>query len=233
MTIEAAIDSMKLSDWLMIGATVIGPIAAVQAQKWVERWREKTQRKNWVFATLMSTRNARTSPLHVGALNSIELAFYRGRFAILQATGADAFVLDRWHEYYEHLNTPQPNNDDPQARQFAQGIWNSKSQELFINLLEALATATGYSLTRQQIQDGHYSPIAHETNEQIKQALDRGLLEMLYGQRNLGVDVKSIHASPEQVAQQKKFQEEVISGLNERRAPPEAGPPMAAIVEPR
>ena len=31
---------MTIADWLVIGATITGPILAVQAQKWIERYRE-------------------------------------------------------------------------------------------------------------------------------------------------------------------------------------------------
>jgi len=45
----------------MIAATVIGPIAAVQAQKWVEKFRERRNEKMRVFAALMYTRGTRLS----------------------------------------------------------------------------------------------------------------------------------------------------------------------------
>ncbi|MGZ7172458.1 DUF6680 family protein [Burkholderia gladioli] len=61
------------------GATLLGPVLAVQAQKWVERAREATNRKQSVFTTLMATRQSRVSIDHVRALNSIDLAFYGRR----------------------------------------------------------------------------------------------------------------------------------------------------------
>lgn len=39
---------MGLNEWLLIAGTCIGPILAVQAQKWVERARESNNRKTWV-----------------------------------------------------------------------------------------------------------------------------------------------------------------------------------------
>ena len=61
----------------IIFATFFGPIVAVQAQKWIENFREKKREKKYVFAMLMYTRGTRVSPEHVQALNRIELAFYR------------------------------------------------------------------------------------------------------------------------------------------------------------
>ena len=68
------------NDVAIMLATFLGPIAAVQAQKYLERRREVENRKISVFYALMATRSARISPEHVRALNSISLAFY-GRSA--------------------------------------------------------------------------------------------------------------------------------------------------------
>lgn len=40
---------LKLSDILTIIALLVGPVLAVQAQKWVERVREAKNRREWVF----------------------------------------------------------------------------------------------------------------------------------------------------------------------------------------
>ena len=66
---------MKFSEVLTILAVILGPILAVQAQKAIERWRERRNRKLWVFKTLMATRGSRLSPNHVQALNMIDLEF--------------------------------------------------------------------------------------------------------------------------------------------------------------
>lgn len=44
----------------MIIATIAGPILAVQAQKWLERLRERRNRKFCVFQQLMATRASPT-----------------------------------------------------------------------------------------------------------------------------------------------------------------------------
>ncbi|MHA6848823.1 DUF6680 family protein [Ralstonia syzygii] len=60
---------LEAKDWVMVGATIAGPILAVQAQKWVERAREATNRRSLIFTTLMATRQSRISMEHVRALN--------------------------------------------------------------------------------------------------------------------------------------------------------------------
>ena len=67
---------MTIADALLILAAIVGPIAAVQAQKWIERAREVRTRKLNIFHTLMATRGLRWASLdHVQALNSIDLFF--------------------------------------------------------------------------------------------------------------------------------------------------------------
>jgi hypothetical protein len=64
---------MSLTDLLIVCATLIAPLLAIQAQKWLERFREDQERKLRVFKTLMATRATVVSAEHVQALNMIDL----------------------------------------------------------------------------------------------------------------------------------------------------------------
>jgi hypothetical protein len=121
----------------IIIATLLGPILAVQAQKAVERARERNNRKSWVFHTLMATRAARLSADHVQALNMIDLAFYGKRiFGIHRRSKKETIVLDAWHEYLDHLNTKYEEDNF--------SLWVTKGDELFVNLLFSLADDVGF-----------------------------------------------------------------------------------------
>ena len=74
---------LETKDWVIVGATIAGPVLAVQAQKWVERARAAAQRRDWIFTTLMGTRQARVSFDHVRALNMIDLAYYGTRIPFI------------------------------------------------------------------------------------------------------------------------------------------------------
>jgi hypothetical protein len=91
---------MHLNDLLLIMVTFIGPVAAVQAQKWTERVRETRERKFRVFQTLMMTRAQRAASIeHVQALNLIDLYFDgKGK--------DDKAVREAWAVYFDHLNQP-------------------------------------------------------------------------------------------------------------------------------
>ncbi len=89
--------TLKLADVAIVFATFAGPIAAVQAQKWVERRREQNNRRITIFRTLMATRAASLSPAHVEALNAIPIEFYGSRRAFKQ-------VVDAWKSYLDYLS---------------------------------------------------------------------------------------------------------------------------------
>lgn len=98
---------MKMTDWITVLAIIAGPILAVQAQKWVERVREKKNQRLWVFKRLMTTRGATVSLGHVEALNAIDLEF-AGR------SKKDEQVRRRWREY---LDQPGSLSQDPEQQQ--------------------------------------------------------------------------------------------------------------------
>lgn len=98
--------NMEIKDWAVVVSTLLGPILAVQAQKVVEQFRERRQRKIRLFEQLMATRAARLSGEHVRALNMIDLVFYGERtFGILRRNAKEQNILDAWKEYHDHLNT--------------------------------------------------------------------------------------------------------------------------------
>src|SRR5258708_1933587 len=109
---------------LIIVTLFTGPVAAVQAEKWLERRHANRKGKDYVFRTLMATRAARVSPEHVQALNMIDLEFYRGGVKHRR-------VRDAWKAYLDHLNR-RYDKDNVAA-------WGLKREELFIDLLFEMA----------------------------------------------------------------------------------------------
>lgn len=199
---------MGLNEWLMVGSTLLGPVLAVQAQKWVERARDASNRRTWLFTTLMATRQARLSIEHVRALNSIDLAFYGRRILGFVIRGARAqAVLDAWHDYHAHLSLPIERRPQNEAEQ---RDWNGRGDELFTNLLDRLATATNFKFDRGQLKAGSYSPEAHGTVELEQQAMRSLTLDILLGKKSLPMEVKAWPVDAELVAQQRNMQEQLV-----------------------
>ena len=86
-----------IENYALMAATLIGPILAIQAQKWIERWTEKRNRKLDLFKTLMATRAYRLSHAHVEALNMIEIEFYDCR------NSKGKKVMESWRSYFDNL----------------------------------------------------------------------------------------------------------------------------------
>src|SRR6202035_604734 len=122
---------MKINDWIMVLAVICGPILAVQAQKWIEGFRESRNRRVNTFKRLMATRGAPLSWNHVEALNSIELEF-SGR------SKKDEQVRCRWREYHDHLNSLNP---DPEKQKEQLTRWTERKDELLAQLLCDMGSA--------------------------------------------------------------------------------------------
>ena len=174
-------------DWSSVAivlATFLGPIAAVQAQKWLERRGEIDKRKVDLFTRLMATRAARLSQEHVRSLNLIDLVFYgeRTKTGRIQRSKEDGEVIAAWREYYNHLNADQSGWNDQQTTG-----WAASNDEIFLNLLEKMAIATRHQFDRPDLRSAGYNPQAHAVLEFENQTTRRLVLELLSGQRPLTV----------------------------------------------
>jgi hypothetical protein len=183
------LSQLDTRDWLVIGATIAGPILAVQAQKWLEMLRERRSRKLWVFQQLMATRAARTSADHVQALNMIDLVYYGAHpLGFHRRSKSEQAVLDAWKEYHNHLNQPRI------TEAAALAVWVGRGEELFVDLLFKIATDARFTFDRVQLKTSGYSPIAHGELEFEQNAIRRLMLDLLANKRSLKMDVASFPA---------------------------------------
>lgn len=183
---------LKTAEWLIILATIAGPILAVQAQKFVERVRETRQRKLRLFYSLMATRAARVSPEHVQALNMIDLEFYgRTVFGVRLQNRKEKAVLESWRVYLDHLN--QPFADDTLR------MWSARGDELFSDLLYKMSLSLTYNFDQVQIKRGIYQPRAHGEQEYAQLAIRDNLAKILSGNQPLRVTLEARGTSQERL----------------------------------
>lgn len=207
---------LEAKDWVIVGATILGPILAVQAQKIVERARASVQTREWVFSTLMATRQSRVSMDHVRALNMIDLAFYGRRIlGKVWRTEHSQAVLDAWHNYHAHLTLPSERRPQNEAEQ---RDWGGRADELFTNLLDCIATATNYQFQRSELKGGSYSPEAHGTVELQQQAIRHLAIELLAGNKALPLEIKAWPIDDAAAEQQRNGQDELIQNQREMMA---------------
>lgn len=183
---------LELKDWATIVAALLGPILAVQAQKAVETFRERRRRKTFLFEQLMATRASRLAPEHVRALNMVDLIFYGERvLGVPRRTAKEQQVLDAWKEYHDHLNI--------KAEEGHIALWGAQGDELFTNLLYAIAQDLKFKFDRVQLKRGAYSPIAHGEIEAEQTELRKAALSLVSGKHALQMNVVGFPVDPEAI----------------------------------
>lgn len=176
--------AIRLGEWLTIAAVLLGPILAVQAQKWVERKQAKKGMKDGIFQTLMATRATRLAPAHVQALNMIDIAFYGARtFGRQRQTDAEKAVTTARRIYFDSLDI-RGQDTDAQRDQ-----WARSHDEKFFALLEKIAIAQNFDFDPVELRRGAYVPIAHGTIETDQEAIRVGLAKVLRGDAALPMRV--------------------------------------------
>jgi len=174
------IDELEIKDWITLSAIIIGPILAVQAQKFLEAVRYKKQRRLNLFHTLMSTRASRISNEHVGALNMIDIEFYgRKVFGYRFQTPKEKSITNAWKNYNDQLNTRYA------PEQLI--VWADKNDQLLTALLYKMSNALGYDFDEVQLKRDCYRPIAHGNLEEEQHKLRTALIEVLEGRKPLPI----------------------------------------------
>ena len=166
---------MNTTDILMILATALSPLIAVQVTRRLDDRNEERGRKLRVFKTLMSTRAYNLSPAHVEALNSIDLEFS-------QKKKEEKLVVEHWQQYLDHLGNQQM---DPAA-------WNIRRVDLLVELLYSMGSALGYDFSKTQIKNGTYAPTAHGQIEDEQSRIRSLVLDLLNGKRDLPMRVTNV-----------------------------------------
>lgn len=192
-------------NFLIVLATFLGPITAVQSQKWIERAKERRERQLQIFRILMATRAIRANVEdHVRALNSIEFTFDgKGKL--------EKLIREKWNEYLDALND-YPTGDDS-ARSEA---WNVRCVDLLAELLRAIGHRLGYDFTIVQLKRGAYFPRGYHEDLGARFALRRILTGLAEGKWNLPLDIKGFPIDPEAFETQMKVQKAILAALEGR-----------------
>lgn len=191
MATNPAEQVIRAGEWLTVLAAIIGPILAVQAQKWIEISRVKRARKDEIFRVLMATRAARLSPEHVQALNMINIAFYGTRFLGFRwQSAAEKTVCRSWRDYFDSLDIDNSKfTEDQNSRLFDTRL------NKFIVLLSDIAAAQNYDFDAVELRRHMYSPNAHGKIEAEHDAIRSGLARIVSGERPLSMEVISFPKS--------------------------------------
>lgn len=179
--------AFTISDSLMIIAVLLGPVLAVQVQKFIERRKEAQNRCLQLFRTLMATRGQPISPLHVEALNLIDIEFYskKGKFS---------GILSAWRFYLDHLAS-YPQDNHPNYQMEFQS-WASKNNDYLNDLLHEMSKTLGYAFDKVILKKGVYVPRGHSDLEYEQLLIRKNLIGVLSGNRPISIEIKNAGQQP-------------------------------------
>jgi len=192
---------MSVTEVVTIAAIIIGPILAVQAQKWIERITRVRHEKKQLFVTLMATRGRVLHQDHVQALNMIDIVFRsKGLIAFLfkKTRTKELAVLEAWAELRDALfNAPAPpwtDHDRPSLEVLKEhqpklDAWTSDCERLRNELLEKMAEALGYHFDPLTLRKGAYNPKAYADIEFAQIAIMEALKRVALGSASIPIHI--------------------------------------------
>lgn len=163
---------MQTETWYALAtlaAIALGPIIAVLVTRLLDRSRERRRRRMDVFRNLMQTRGVRLDPVHVAALNVVEIEFYK-----------DQQVRQAFQSYIQHLSSPMPAVEE-QDRFFDQ------RSDLFMNLLSEIGSSVGLTFDKRDLERLSYVPQAWDSDQNMQRRNTEMLSQLLSGQRPLAI----------------------------------------------
>jgi hypothetical protein len=149
-------------------AILLAPLIALRINEWRNRSTEAETRKREIFRNLMATRSTGLSPVHVEALNKIDIEFSEND----EKTKA---VFNAWKEYRDHLNIAmsiKPEDKDGWAN------WTSKKEDLLAEMLHKMAVRLNYDFDKVHIKRGHYYPQGYIDIETEHRIIRQGLVRI-------------------------------------------------------
>lgn len=134
----------------------------------------------WLFSSLMSTRATTLSPLHVEALNRIDIEFYKNK----KVTDIWKSLLDNFGNY--------PLDSKAVDYQIKLNSCAERSNDLLADLLYEMGQSLGYAFDKVHLRRGVYFPKGHTDLELEQQIIRRTLLEILVGKKSLPVEFTNL-----------------------------------------
>lgn len=189
---------MHFDTWAVVFATVLGPVFAVEAQRQISAWKERQNRKLWIFRVLMNTRANILAAEAVNAFNAIPIEFY-----------GDEDVMDPWRTYFDHLET----------KGMDQKLWLDKRWDLYCNLLLALSKHLRYSFDLVTIKKKIYAPEGHGKLQTDQELIRQAVVALLSGKFALPLDVQKLPQDAEMTQRITAVQNALLDWLSGKVTP--------------
>ncbi|EPO8465469.1 DUF6680 family protein [Yersinia enterocolitica] len=162
-------DIIRGSDFIIVIATLLGPILAVQIQALRERIQRKQNEEDYkknevlsrqrlAFRQMMAYRANPTDPFFVQALNIVPVDFK-----------GISTVETSWKNYFQHLCTKQEENPN----------WIELSNDRRCELLASMAKHLGYEFSLQELKDEKYMSEGYFNEMVMKSEIIKGAHKMI------------------------------------------------------
>lgn len=169
---------------IIAGATLVGPVLAVQAQKWIERATDRKHARRAIFHALMANRATRLNDDFVKALNLIELEFG----ARSRQNAKDRSVINAWRSLFgEYQNPPRADADEN-----VNIAWNQRVDDRLVTLLSAMASSLGYIFSEEELLRGIYYPRGRAEVESNQLSILKGLRQLLEGKSAIPMKITDL-----------------------------------------
>jgi hypothetical protein len=163
---------LSAGEWITIIAIIVGPIAAVLAQLWIQHHNKIRDQKLWVYGLLTSNRAAWASADFVRAMNFVDVVFYKNEDVRKKRAKLMAHI--------KKSTTPD-------------GVllpidWDA-AKDIFAEMLGLMGKELKFEFEHTEIKDSAYYPVAHEKMDRLAIELREKSMEVLEGRRGLPVIV--------------------------------------------
>ncbi|NWD68216.1 hypothetical protein HX870_11485 [Pseudomonas gingeri] len=176
-------ESLSVTNCLIILATLLSPLIAVQVTRRLDERNEIRGRKLSIFKTLMATRSYVSSWIHVEALNRIDLEFTKDR-------KKEKDVVEAWKAYHDHLHSLAASDAASQEQ------WGAKRVDVMVDMLHKMAVVLNYDFDKTHIKNSSYAPRIHSDTEAQQLKIRNGIIEVLAGDRAVPMSLTNLPPAP-------------------------------------
>ena len=183
---------LTIFETLTIFAVILAPILAFQLQKWDVHRKEYKSRQLHIFRTLMIEYTENSSEEYATVLNLIPIDF-AGK------NKKEKLVIAAWKILLNHyVNYPEKHKYKSKSKyQNARQIAEDKADEYLNDLIFEISKCLGYGFDKADIKRSGYVPTDYDEEKDDKKLIRDGLIDLLYGNGPLDVNIKS---SPEKIS---------------------------------
>jgi DNA-binding XRE family transcriptional regulator len=162
---------LSFSEWILVFATISGPVAAVFVTIWRDRKHKDFDRKYAILKSLVTSRRQPLSYEYVYSLNLVQIEFID-----------NTNVLDNFRALVEKYANIPTKDESFKA-------WEDDTEKRKIDLIRSICRSLKIKIDGSDIFFNSYIPVAWQNSEDQQERLKVALLDLLNGRAVLPVTI--------------------------------------------